>query len=138
MKNSKILKAYLVVAGALLIFFGIATLSMPLELKGAFDINIPRDMNVLNDVRAYAALSLSLGVLAILGAFVPRLTYTSSLVVFVQFLALGLGRLVSMLLDGVPVDGNIIGMGNEFFLGIVGATVFVKHLKKGAAPDCAD
>ena len=93
---------------------------MPLELKASFGINIPQDINVLNDIRAFSALSLAIGILAILGAFKSKLTYTASLVVFIQFLALGFGRLVSMLLDGMPVDGLVNGTINELIFGIIG------------------
>ncbi len=130
MKDSKILKAYLIISGLLLILFGGATLLQPIELKASFGINIPQDINVLNDIRAYSTLTLVIGILTILGAFKSRLTYTSSLVVFIQFLALGVGRLFSMALDGAPIEGNIIGMGNEFFLGIIGAFLFIKYKEK--------
>ncbi len=129
MKNSKVLKTYLIYSGVLLIFFGGATLLMPLELKASFGVIIPQDINVLNDIRAYSALGLAIGILAILGAFKRKLTYTASLVVFIQFLALGFGRSLSMLLDGIQVEG-IPGVANEFFLGIIGAILFIKYQEK--------
>ena len=131
MKSSKILKTYLIFSGLLLIFFGGATLLMPLELKASFGINIPQNIDVLNDIRAYSALSLAIGILTVLGAFKSKLTYTSSLVVFIQFLALGFGRLLSMLLDGIQVAG-IIGTANEFFLGSIGAILFIKYQEKNS------
>ncbi len=137
MQDSNLLKTYLVVSGVLLILFGAGTLLVPIELKAVFDIAIPQDINVLNDVRAFSTLSFVIGVLAVVGAFVKRLTYTSSLIVFVQFLALGSGRLVSVLIDGMPVQGNIIGMGNEFFLGIVGAVLFAKYQGASAVSEAS-
>ncbi len=134
MKSSKILKTYLIFSGVFLIFFGGATLLMPLELKASFGVIIPQDINVLNDIRAYSALGLAIGILAILGAFKPKLTYTASLVVFIQFLALGFGRSLSMLLDGIQVEG-IPGIANEFFLGIIGAILFIKYQKKNSSED---
>ncbi len=132
MKSSKILKTYLIVSGVFLIFFGGATLLMPLELKASFGVIIPQDINVLNDIRAYSALGLAIGILAILGAFKSKLTYTASLVVFIQFLALGFGRSLSMLLDGIQVEG-IPGIANEFFLGIIGTILFIKYQKKSSS-----
>jgi hypothetical protein len=116
----------------LLIYFGGATLLMPMELKASFDIPIPHDMNVLNDTRAFSMLSFVIGLFRVLGAFKNRLTYAATLIVFIQFLALGCGRLVSIMIDGTPVEGNIIGMSNEFFFGIVGAILFAIYRKKGA------
>ncbi len=104
---------------------------MPLELKASFGVIIPQDINVLNDIRAYSALGLAIGILTILGAFKSKLTYTASLVVSIQFLALGFGRSLSMLLDGVQVEG-IPGIANEFFLGIIGAILFIKYQEKNS------
>lgn len=133
MKNSKILKGYLFVSGLLLIYFGAATALMPIELKASFDIDIPRDINVLNDMRAFSTLSFVIGVFTVLGALKSKLTYAASLIVFIQFLALGCGRLVSILIDGAPVQGNLIGMSNEFFLGIVGAILFLKFRERNSS-----
>jgi len=127
MENSKILKAYLLVAGVLLLIFGGGTLLDPIALKASFGIVIPPNVDVLNDVRAYSTLTFVFGVLSILGVFKKKLTYSASLIVFLQFLALGTGRAVSILIDGSPVEGNIIGMGNEFFFGIIGAILFLKY-----------
>ncbi len=113
----------------MLIFFGLAILLMPIELKESFDIEIPDDINVINDMRAFSALTLVIGIFSIMGAFKRKFTYAAILIVFIQFLALGCGRLVSVVLDGTPIQGNIIGMSTEFFLGIVGAILFVKYRK---------
>ncbi|NRA11743.1 MAG: DUF4345 domain-containing protein [Crocinitomicaceae bacterium] len=103
---------------------------MPVGLKASFDVIIPNDANVLNDVRAFSMLTLAIGVFTILGAFKSKLTYAATLIVFVQFLALGMGRLISIPFDGMPIEGNIIGMSNEFFLGILGAILLFRYREK--------
>ena len=130
MKNSKILKGYLIISGLLLVYFGAATLLMPIELKASFDIVIPNDINVLNDMRAFSTLSLMIGIFTVFGAFKNQYTFAATLIVFIQFLALGCGRLVSVLIDGMPAEGNIIGMSNELFLGAVGAILFFIYKNK--------
>ena len=132
MKNSKVLKGYLIISGLLLLCFGMAILLNPIGLKASFDVEIPNDINVLNDMRAFSALSFVIGAFTVLGAFKSKFTYAATLIVVIQFLALGCGRLVSIVMDGTPVQGNIIGMSNEFFLGIVGAILFALYRKKGS------
>lgn len=126
MKNSKVLKAYLIVAGLLLTFIGGATLLDPVTMKGSAGIDIAGNTSVLNDVRASSALLLAVALLTLLGAFRSGLTLTSSLVSTLLFLSLGTGRVLSILIDGMPVDGLVKATGLEFVLGLIGATLFIK------------
>ncbi|MEM9649182.1 MAG: DUF4345 domain-containing protein [Bacteroidota bacterium] len=130
MKKSKVLKAYLIVSGLLLTFIGGATLAMPVEMKSGAGIDIAGDINTLNDLRASSTLILAIALISLIGAFVKRLTFTSSLIVTTLFLALGLGRAISILIDGMPVDGLVKATGLEFILGIVGAILFKVYQPK--------
>lgn len=124
MRKSRLLKAYLIISGLLLTFIGGATLADPVQMKAGAGIDIAGNVSVINDVRAMSALLLALAVIAILGAFVKKLAYTSSLVSFVLFLSLGFGRVLSILLDGMPVDGLVKATGLELVLGLAGAVLF--------------
>jgi len=130
MKNSKLLKAYLILAGALLMFIGGATLFAPLAMKGGAGIDLEGNISVLNDVRAASALLLSLGLISFLGAIIKRLIYTSSLISFITLLALGLGRIISLVSDGMPVDGLVKATGLEMILGLLGAAFFLVFKQK--------
>jgi len=130
MKDSKVIKAYLIITGIMLIYFGAATLLTPIELKASFDIIIPNDINVLNDMRAFSALSFVIGIFTVLGALKQSFTYPAVLIAAIQFLALGCGRLVSVILDGSQADGNIIGMSNELFLGSIGLILIAIYKQK--------
>lgn len=124
MKKSNILKAYLIVSGLLLTFIGGATLFIPVQMKGSAGIDIAGNSSVINDVRAASALLLAFALIIVSGAFVKRLTYASSLITFVLFLSLGAGRVISILVDGMPVDGLVKATGLELVLGIVGVAFF--------------
>ncbi len=124
MRTSKVLKAYLIFSGLLLTFIGGATLAIPVDMKNSVGIDIAENISVLNDVRAASALLLTIGLLTLLGAFVKKLTFTSTLISFLLFLALALGRAISIWLDGMPVDGLVKATGLELVLGIVGAVLF--------------
>ncbi|UTW61261.1 DUF4345 domain-containing protein [bacterium SCSIO 12741] len=124
MKNSKILKAYLILSGLLLTFIGGATLFMPVVMKASGGIDIADSVNAINDVRAYSALLLASALLALFGVFNKGLTYTSTLVTVLVFLSLGAGRLLSILQDGMPADGLVKATILEFVLGTIGAILF--------------
>ncbi len=130
MKNSKVLNGYLVVAGLLLSFIGGATLLAPVAMKASAGIDVSGNISVLNDVRAASALILSTALISILGAFKSRLRFTSTLMVSVLFLSLGAGRLVSIIADGMPVDGLVKATGLEFVLGIIGAVLLIMNKEK--------
>ncbi len=130
MKNSKVLKTFLVVSGLLLAFIGSATLFMPTEIKAGSGIEIGGDVNLLNDVRASAALLLMLAILTITGGFYKKLTFTSSLVSFLTFLAIGTGRVISIISDGMPVEGVVKATVLEFILGTAGLILFMIYREK--------
>ena len=127
MQNSKVLKAFLGISGLLLTFIGGATLFMPVAIKASSGVDVAGQVSVLNDIRASAGLILSIGLLILSGTFVKKLTYTSSLVAALSFLSLGVGRITSIMADGMPVEGMVGATGLEFMLGITGLILFLKN-----------
>ncbi|MEM7367963.1 MAG: DUF4345 domain-containing protein [Bacteroidota bacterium] len=130
MKQSKVLTTYLTVAGLLLSFIGGATLLMPVELKAGSGIDIAGNIGVLNDVRASSALVLALAVFTFLGGLRPRLRVSASLIAPLMFLSLGTGRVISILADGMPVEGQIGATVLEFLFGITGVILFNMYREK--------
>ena len=130
MKHSKVLKSYLILSGLLLTFIGGAQLLFPVEMKVGSGIDIAGNISVLNDTRAANALILVLALLTLAGDFIKRLTSTASLVSFLIFLSMGLGRVISIFLDGKPVEGLLGATVLEFVLGITGAAIYVISQEK--------
>jgi len=114
----------------LLTFIGGAQLLFPVEMKAGSGIDIAGNISVLNDTRAANALILVLALLTLAGAFIKRLTSTASLVSFLIFLSMGLGRVISIFLDGKPVEGLLGATVLEFVLGITGAAIYVISQEK--------
>ena len=130
MKNSKVLKGFLILSGLLLTFIGGATLFMPVAMKASAGINIAGNISVINDTRASSALFLAVALLIISGAFSRKLTFTASLISFIFFLSVGTGRIISLVADGMPVDGLVKATGLELVLGIIGAILFKVYQDK--------
>ncbi|WP_196895224.1 DUF4345 domain-containing protein [Aureivirga marina] len=127
MKNSKVLKIFLIISGVILAFIGGSTLIIPAEMKATAAIDVSGNVNLLNDVRAFGVLVLSIGILTISGAFNKKLTFTSNVTSFILFLGLGIGRVISIVVDGTPVDSLQKATGLEFVLGIIGLILFIKY-----------
>ena len=130
MKNSKVLKGFLIVAGLILTAIGGATLLIPEVMKANSGIDIGGNVSVLNDIRASSGLLLAIGLLSISGAFSERLRFTSALIAPIAFLSIGIGRVVSIVQDGMPVDDMIKATGLEFILGTVGLILFLVFREK--------
>ena len=130
MNTPKSLKIYLILSGLLLSFIGGATLLFPVMMKGSAGIDIANNVSVINDIRAGSALILAVAIISLVGAFSKSMRYTAAVMSFVLFLALGIGRLLSILQDGMPVDGLVKATILEFVLGLVGLLLFTKHKSK--------
>ena len=124
MKNSKVLKAYLFVSGLLLTIIGTLTTFNPVEIKANEGIDIAGNASALNDVRAFGFLLLATAVMLIISAFKTSLQKTATISAFLLFISLGLGRTLSILMDGMPSDGMVKATGLEMVLGIVGLVLF--------------
>ncbi|MEL6560667.1 MAG: DUF4345 domain-containing protein [Bacteroidota bacterium] len=130
MKNTKLLKGYLILTGLLLIFIGGSTLMFPVQMKSGAGIDIAENISVINDVRATSAVLLFFAMLSFLGAFIEKLSFTSNLVIVLLFLSIGLGRVISIVIDGMPVDGLVKATFLELILGLAGAIIFKVSQKK--------
>ena len=125
MKNSKVLKTFLIISGLLLSFIGGSSLIMPVKMKATAGIELAGQISALNDARAYSALLLVFAITTFLGAFNSKLSYSSALISTLLFLSLGFGRVVSIVTDGIPADGLVKATALEFILGTVGAVMLI-------------
>ena len=130
MKHSKILKTILFISGLLLITVGTATLLSPVAFTARNEIDIVGNISLLNEIRGNGGVLLLNGVLILLGAFIHRLSFTSTVVSFVLYLSYGSARVLSLLLDGMPADGLIKATVIEIVFGLVSLFAFLKYRDK--------
>ncbi len=127
MNRSKILNIYLIISGLVLTAVGGLTTFNPINIKANEGIDIAGNPSGLNDVRAFGMLLLALAIVLFLGIFKGGLKKTANVVAFLLFLSLGIGRVISMLIDGMPSDGMMKATGLEFILGIIGLILFTRN-----------
>ena len=130
MENSKILKGFLLISGALLSFIGFSLLFMPVSFKAGGGVDVAGDINTLNDIRASGGLFLATGLLSILGSFIKKISYTAALISPIVFLSVAGGRLLSIMIDGMPVEGLFKATIVELVIGVVGVFMFMKYQNK--------
>jgi hypothetical protein len=130
MNTSKILKIYLFISGLILTVIGTLTTFNPVNIKANEGIEIAGNSSALNDVRSFGMLLLATALLLFLGSFKSSLRKSASILSFLLFLSLGIGRSLSTILDGAPSDGMIKATGLELILGITGLFLFISNSKK--------
>ncbi|KAB1151413.1 DUF4345 domain-containing protein [Tenacibaculum aiptasiae] len=104
-------------SGSLLLFVGLMRLSNPIKtyLKNS-GIKLEKDTNLLNEMRGISGVMLLGGIIILLGIIVSKLTFTSFVVAILIFLGFGIGRVLSIKLDGKPNKLIIQGLISEFVL----------------------
>ena len=125
MSNSKTSKIYLFISGLVLSAIGGLTTFTPTMIKAKVGIDLADNANALNDVRSIGMLLLATALLSFLGSFKNSLRKPAIISSFLLFLSLGLGRILSIALDGMPSSEMIKGTGLEMILGVVGLIIFM-------------
>lgn len=106
------------------VFLGLGTINLffPVAGMAAFEVQIS-SVSALNEIRAnYGGMHFALGLLFLSGALVRALRVSTLLVVALFTAGLVLGRLVSLVLDGIP-NLFVLGLFALEALGCAVATV---------------
>ena len=119
MKTSKLLKTLLLVSGLLAMTIGAAILINPTAFYALNEIDLGKNIGLLNEIRASGGMLLAAGILISLGVVVARLTFTSIVVATLLYLSYGLSRILGFILDGIPGDGLVHAAILEMVIGVI-------------------
>ena len=126
MKNSKALKGILFFAGFIGVVVGAAILFMPIVFHAASDIELGSNASLLSEIRAPGGALLACGLLIMSGVFVERIAFTAAVVATVLYLSYGLSRVISIVLDGMPVEQLVLVAVMEIAIGLVCALFLIR------------
>jgi hypothetical protein len=126
MKNSKVLKTVLFLAGLIAAGIGGTILLMPSAFYATYGIDLGENISLLNEVRAPGGALLAAGILIISGSFVVSMTFTSTVVAALFYLSYGISRILSFAMDGMPSEGLVQAAALEIFIGLVCVFVLSK------------
>lgn len=127
MQNSKALKTILVISGLIVTGVGGTVLFMPVTFYAGNGIDLGGNISLLNEIRAGGGGLLVVGMLIVSGAFVARLTFTSTVISMLMFLSFGTSRILSMAIDGMPAEGLVNATVLEMVMGLAGAFALLKY-----------
>jgi len=127
MKTSKALKTILLISGLIASAIGATILFAPDAFYASYGIELGGNLSLLNEIRASGGALLTSGLLIMSGAFVDKLTYTATVVSTLLYLSYGLSRIMSIAIDGMPVEGLIQAAALELIIGLVCIFALVKY-----------
>lgn len=127
MKNSKVLKIILIISGLVAAGVGAAILFIPMAFYAGSGINIGSDISLLNEIRAMGGGLLVVGILVMSGAFVAKLTFTATVISMLMYLSYGLSRIMSIAIDGLPVNALVQVTVLEIIIGLVAVFALIKY-----------
>ena len=90
-------------------------------------IELGIDVSLLNEIRASGGALLASGILIMLGAFVAKLTFTSTVVSTLVYFSYGLSRILSMVIDGMPAEELVLAAVLEIAIGLACVFSLVKY-----------
>ncbi len=131
MKNSKVLKVILFISGLVAISVGGAILFIPESFYAASGISLNGNVSLLNEVRASGGMIFVVGLIIMAGAFIEELTYPATIISILLYLTYGTSRLISMVIDGMPVEALVQALILEVIIGFTCAFAFLKYRVKG-------
>jgi len=131
LKNSKVLKTILFVLSLGLIVLGTWRLTNPVSFYATNSgVKLSNDVNLLSEIRAAGGAVVGIGILIMLGVFIDKLTYTSTLVSIVIFFSFGIARILAIAMDGNPGEKIFQGIFFEFVSGLAAVFAFYKYREK--------
>lgn len=133
MKESKVLKAYLVLSGLIALGVGVSVLFATVPFYEDSGIPLGNNISLINELKAMGGGLLAAGALVMSGVFIKRLTYSATLISALMYLAYGLSRVFSMATDGMPVSVLVQVSVVELVVGTAGIYAFLKYQDKAGA-----
>ena len=130
MKNSKVLKSILIISGLIASVIGATILLAPVAFYATYGIELGGNPSLLNEIRAPGGALLVSGVLIISGAFVSKLTFTAVVVSTLLYLSYGLSRVISIAIDGMPVEGLVQAAILEIVIGMACVFTLLQYRDK--------
>lgn len=126
MNYSKVVTGFLVLSGIIGLYVGISLVFFPVELQAQSNIIISNASH-FSETRAPGTAILSASLIILIGAFRKNWKYISLLITSLFFLSYGIGRLISLTLDGMPAEGLFYAMIGELFIGVVALILLIKN-----------
>lgn len=126
MNNSRATTIFLVLSGIIGLYVGGSLTFFPAELQAQSNIILGENASHFSETRAPGAAILSASLVILIGAFKNTWKFFSLAITALFFLSYGLGRLLSLAIDGMPAEGLFYAMIGELIIGIIALIMLLK------------
>ncbi len=109
----------LAIAGLLVVYIGLEILFKPIAFYASYQIALPENISLLNELRANGSYLVASGIILITGVFVRSMQFTSLILGTVLFSSFALTRMTSVVFDGIPSVSLMYAMGLEFIFSVL-------------------
>lgn len=133
MTLSRFEKVILGISGTTALGIGVAILAAPHTFYASYGITLGYDASLLSELRAPAAGLAALGVLMLGGLVRSAFSQVAIVAALTVFLAFPAGRLVGLLVDGMPSGGIIGALVLEFAIAVLCLIAFRHRLRPDAS-----
>lgn len=116
MKHALIVRLTLVTAGALTAIIGAGILLVPDAFYASYQITVPDSASLRSELKTMGTLLLLAGCLMLVGAVKKPLQATAFIVASGTYTALVAGRMLSLIVDGIPSSGILAAWAVEAVL----------------------
>lgn len=106
------------VSGFTAVAIGLAITLDPPAFYSAYGIVLTPNQNLMSELRAPAVNLAALGLIILSGALYQKMAQTAAWLGTTVFLAFATGRLVSLIIDGLPSESILAALGIEVALGL--------------------
>lgn len=125
MKNNTITLSFLIIAGLIGLYVGGSLLFFPAQLQADNGIVLSTASH-FSEARAPGAAIFGASILAFISIFKTTLRKSALGLMTLFFTTYGLGRLLSVIIDGLPADGLYYAMYGELIMGILAGMLYLK------------
>ena len=127
MKISKTHKIILLIAGLIGAGIGAMILFSPVAFYAASGIELGENISLLSDIRSAGGVLLVCGTFIISGAFIPKLTFSATVIASLVYLSYGASRIIAISLDGFPEQELLVVAGLEITIGLLCIFALTKY-----------
>lgn len=117
----------LFVAGLILLLVGTGVLVLPHGFYESSGTILGSEPSLLSEIRASGGLLLACGIVVLFAAFRSSIHKQALVLSALVFLAYGVARLASMVIDGMPSTSLVISAGIELLIGALCTIALRRH-----------
>lgn len=129
MEFSKAVKVLQFIAGIIGIIIGAGMAFTPISFQSSAGIVLGDNLSLLSETRAPGSLLFIGGVIVLGSAFKSKWRYLGLVLTALMYLGYGIGRTISLVVDGIPHQSLLIALVLELIVGGLALSVLLRSNK---------